>query len=707
MRGWTGLLVVGGVLGLAPWAGGAAPDGPLDVGVARVDITPDYPVRLSGYLARTGQSARVAQRIWAKALAVGTNGARPVVLVSVDNLGVGAAVVEEVAARLNRKTGLDRARFTVASSHTHSAPALKGVAPNIFGKTLDDREQGAIDRYTRELTDKLERVSLDALRAGKPAKLAWAQGSVGFAANRRTPGGPVDHSLPALRVTGPDGSLRAIVVNYACHCTTIDPKENAVSGDWAGFAQEAIEAGHPGAVAMTVIGCGADANPKPRQGPDDAKAHGRAVAAEVDRLLQRKTWTDLPAPPDAALTRLTLPFDTLPTRDDLQRLVKAGGAAGYTASVHLAALDRGEPLPTRLDYSVQAWNFGDRLAMVFLPGEVVVDYVLRLKKEFDPTRLWVTAYANDLPCYIPSERILREGGYEGGGAMVYYARPARLKPGVEQLIMDAAHRVVGRGFARAEMPPAKAPDEALRAFRLKPGLRVELVAAEPLVVDPVAVDFGADGKLWVCEMRDYPSGVDGKGKPGGVIKFLEDRDGDGRYDSATTFLDGVAFPTGVMAWRKGVLVCAAPEIFYAEDTDGDGKADLRRVLFRGFATENYQARVNGLTYGLDNWVYGANGLIGGTIRGTATGRDVNIGGRDFRIKPDTGAMEPASGLTQQGRVRDDWGNQFGGNNSVLIQHYPLPDHYARRNPRAAVPPPSVHVPRGPDPRASANFGTST
>jgi putative membrane-bound dehydrogenase-like protein len=246
------------------------------------------------------------------------------------------------------------------------------------------------------------------------------------------------------------------------------------------------------------------------------------------------------------------------------------------------------------------------------------------------------------------------------------------------------------------MPPAKAPEDSLRAFRVKPGLRIELVAAEPLVVSPVAIDFGDDGRLWVCEMRDYPTGIDGKWTPGGVIKVVEDRDHDGRYDTATAFLEGVAFPTGVMAWRKGVLVCAAPEIIYAEDTDGDGKADLRRVLFRGFAAENFQARVNGLSYALDNWVYGANGLIGGTIRGTASGREVSLGSRDFRIEPDTGVMEPASGLTQQGRVHDDWGNQFGGNNSVLLQHYPFPDHYARRNPRVAAPAPSVYVPRYPD-----------
>jgi putative membrane-bound dehydrogenase-like protein len=252
------------------------------------------------------------------------------------------------------------------------------------------------------------------------------------------------------------------------------------------------------------------------------------------------------------------------------------------------------------------------------------------------------------------------------------------------------------GAAPEEVPPALSPAEALGAFRLGPGLSIELVAAEPLVASPVAIDFGGDGRLWVCEMRDYPAGLDGHWKPGGVIKVLEDVDGDGRYDRATTFLDGLPFPTGVMAWRRGALICAAPEILYAEDVDGDGKADRREVLFRGFATENYQARVNGLSYGLDNWVYGANGLIGGAIRGMATGREVNIGGRDFRIRPDTGAMEPAAGLTQQGRVRDDWGEQFGGNNSISIQHYPLPDHYVRRNPRAAAPPPAVYVPRDAD-----------
>jgi hypothetical protein len=119
--------------------------------------------------------------------------------------------------------------------------------------------------------------------------------------------------------------------------------------------------------------------------------------------------------------------------------------------------------------------------------------------------------------------------------------------------------------AGEEIPPALSPSEALLAFRLKPGLKVELVASEPLIESPVAIDFGADGRLWVCEMYDYPTGIDGRWTPRGVIKVLEGRDGDGRYDHATRFLEGLPFPTGVMAWRQGALVCAAPEILYAED----------------------------------------------------------------------------------------------------------------------------------------------
>src|SRR2546430_5033590 len=154
----------------------------------------------------------------------------------------------------------------------------------------------------------------------------------------------------------------------------------------------------------------------------------------------------------------------------------------------------------------------------------------------------------------------------------------------------------------ADIPPAQTPAESLRAITVRPGFTVELVASEPLVQDPIAFDWGADGRLWVVEMGDYPSGIDGNGKPGGRVRFLEDTDGDGRYDKSTVFLDGLNFPNGIIPWRKGVIISAAPEIFYAEDTDGDGKADIRKTLFTGFVEGNQQHRANGFEYGLDNWL---------------------------------------------------------------------------------------------------------
>jgi putative membrane-bound dehydrogenase-like protein len=241
-------------------------------------------------------------------------------------------------------------------------------------------------------------------------------------------------------------------------------------------------------------------------------------------------------------------------------------------------------------------------------------------------------------------------------------------------------------------PQAKSPAASLRSIRVAPGFVVEQVAAEPLVQDPVAFAWGPDGKLWVVEMGDYPLGVDGKGKPGGRVKFLEDTNGDGKYVKATLFLDGLGFPTGVMPWGKGVIVTCAPEIFYAEDTDGDGKADLRRPLFTGFNPGNQQHRVNGPVWGLDNWIYCANGHSGGRIRSTITGAQVSISGRDFRFRPDDGILDPQTGQTQFGRAQDDWGNWFGCDNLNPLYHFALADHYMRRNPNAPSPNPVVYCP---------------
>jgi putative membrane-bound dehydrogenase-like protein len=676
-----------------------------DVGVAKVDITPNYAVRLSGFGFRRTESEGITQRLHARALAVRDTSRESAVLITVDSLGIPYSMTLEVAARLARKANIKADRFAITATHTHTAPMLKGVAPTLFGLPIPDDHQQHIDRYTGELTDKLEKVALEALADLRPARLSWGVGKVAFAINRRTKGGPVDHDLPLLVVRDLDGKTRAIYLSYACHCVTLS--NNKISGDWAGYAAEQIEDATTGALALVSIGCGADANPSSGvtgDKTDIARLQGTEIAREVRRLLDGYL-APLTGNVSALSKTLELPLAALPTREAWQAKAERKDAIGYHARVNLARLDRAEPLKAKIDYPIKTWTFGDSLAMVFLPGEVVVDYSLRLKRELDRRRLWINAYANDAPCYIPSERVLKEGGYEGGGAMVYYDLPAPLQAGLEDKIIGAVKELASSKFAAPALEQktgsthALSPQQSLATIRTRPGLAVQLVAAEPLVTSPVAIDFGPDGKLYVAEMLDYPSGKNGKFEPGGRIRVLEDTDGDGIYDKATVFLDNLPFPTGVTVWRKGVLVCAAPDILYAEDTDGDGKADVVKKLFSGFGTHNYQARVNSLNWALDGWVYGSCGLFGGRIECfTPDGKShfVALGDRDFRIDPDRGVLQPATGRTQQGRVRNDWDDWFGCDNSNLCRHYPLADHYLKRNPHVAAQAISYNVPDYPD-----------
>ncbi len=663
------------------------------IGIAKIDITPDYPVRLSGYGNRREEFETVAQRIWAKAIAIGSDADAPVVMITVDNCAIPDTMRAEVASRLQRKAAVRPDRLAICFSHTHCAPCLTGALVNIFSSDIPIEHQSRIDRYSQELTDNLEKVALAALAARQPSLLSWSVGNVSFARNRRTAwGGPVDHSLPVMFVHSPDATLRAVFANYACHATTLS--FNHIHGDWPGTAMEAIERQNPGVLAMISIGCGADQNPHPRGTVELATTHGAEVATEVARLLNNER-VPIRGKISSFDKEILVPYASSPTRKEWDKLASSTSQqVAYAAKKNLARLDRGETLPTELPYRVQVWSFGSDLAMVFLPGEVTVDYQLRLKVEFNAKKLWVNGYSNSAPCYIPSERVLAEGGYEGMTAMVYYDRPTKFASGIENRIVGAVHELIPREYLahyRADVPP-KSPADSMAAMKTRDELVIELVAAEPFVSDPVAIDWDAKGRMWVVEQLDYPNGIDGNWKPGGRVKILTDTDNDKRFDKATLFMEGIPFPTGITCWRQGAFVCAAPDILYVEDTDGDGKVDKIDKLFSGFHTENYNARINSLAIGLDNWIHGANGNLGGKIQSEKTSEVIDISGRDIRFHPETGVLQLVSGVTQQGRARDDWDNWFGCSNSRWIFHFPLPDRYVRRNPHLPAMAPTVYLP---------------
>lgn len=249
----------------------------------------------------------------------------------------------------------------------------------------------------------------------------------------------------------------------------------------------------------------------------------------------------------------------------------------------------------------------------------------------------------------------------------------------------------GQPSARAAMSGMRlsqpvSPDESAKLHVVKAGYEIELVAAEPLVLDPVAFNWGSDGRLWVCEMADYPYGADGRMKACGRVRHLQDTDGDGQYDKSVVFAEDLNFPTGVLPWRDGVLVTAAPDVLLLKDTNNDGVADVKEVLFTGFTEGNPQLRVNSPQYGMDHWVYLANGVASkGEVTSTKTGAKVQVSGRDIRIRPDTGEIETETGTSQFGRKMADNGEWFGVHNSFPGRHFVIPERYAKRNPYASLP----------------------
>lgn len=428
----------------------------MEVGIARMDITPKGPIRLAGYASRdkTETETRI-HKLEAKALAFGSDEQQPSILITLDLVGIPAEITRQLAESLSKSTGISESRLAICASHTHGGPEV-GNLLNILqarGEVFSDSLLALdhlvhISAYREELKKKLEEVSLQALKNRTPAKVSWGQGQVGFAKNRRTEGGPVDHAMPMLRVDSKDGKLLAVLVNYACHGTTISGI-NEIHGDWISEAQKFIESRHPGTAAMVAIGCAGDSNPHPRREMKYMVSHGKEIADEVDRLLETKL-EPIASPPTAQMKRINLPYAHVPTVPELIKESSENTIKGYYSRLALDRVTRGMEIPTTQPYAIQVWTFGSKMAMINLPGEVVVDYSLRLKKEIGASVLWINAYTNDVPSYIASARVIAEGGYEAEGSMYWYDKPSPYKPEIEDMIIQAVVDLLPGSFKKRD-----------------------------------------------------------------------------------------------------------------------------------------------------------------------------------------------------------------------------------------------------------------
>lgn len=419
-------------------------------GVAVRTITPDRPMWMAGYGNRNKPAEGKETELYVKALALEDPRGGRLVLMTSDLVGIPRALSEAVAAAVRKRTSLPRERLMLTVSHTHCGPVLNDALRTMYD--MPPEEAKKIDPYTEKVRDKMIEVIVRAIDDLKAARVSFGKSTARFAVNRRkptdkgvinaaNPEGPVDHDVPVLCVRTPQGKLRAVAFGYACHNTTL--QFYRWCGDYAGFAQMDLEKKHPGATALFWMGCGGDANPLPRSTVELCRKYGRELADAVDGALTGKV-TPIRGASAAKYATISLPYDKLPGRD---KWVADRGSKQHAvrarAERFLKQLDDGGKIDEEYRYyPVQAWQLGD-LTWVALGGEVVVDYDLRLKRELGRAGLlWVGGYANDVMAYIPSLRVLKEGGYEGDTSMIYYGKPTKWGPDIEEKIVAKVHELV-------------------------------------------------------------------------------------------------------------------------------------------------------------------------------------------------------------------------------------------------------------------------
>ena len=424
-------------------------------GVARTKITPAGPYWMGGYASRTGPSEGTLQDLYAKAIAIDDADGSRVVIVTTDLLVINRELGEAVKQRVFEKYKLPASRLLLNCSHTHCGPELRLYRESLHN--IPPEFARRMHKYVERLEDQLVDLVGKAIASQVPARLDFSQQKASFAVNRRNNRaadvprlrsedglvGPVDHSVPVLRVTDSDDAMMAVLFGYACHNTVMS--FNQTSGDYAGFAQQFIEEKHPETVAMFVMGAGGDQNPLPRREVKYLHEYGRALADAVEAALagkQRSVTGSL----RTALAKAPLEFQPHADRETLEKQAKSTNKyERWKANYLLGELNAGRTVSRKYGLPVQAIRFGDDLLLVAIGGECVVDYSLRTKTQYssaDGPAIWVAGYSNDVFGYLPTLRVLKEGGYEGGGHMVYTKFPGPFTKTVEKRVFETIERLV-------------------------------------------------------------------------------------------------------------------------------------------------------------------------------------------------------------------------------------------------------------------------
>lgn len=423
-------------------------------GVAKSVITPKEPLWMAGYGGRTAPAEGAQHDLMIRVLVLEDEKGHRGVVLSSDTLGFPKSISDDLAVQLKSKFQLDRSQVLLHASHTHCGPVLRGALYDAY--PLDALQIERINKYSDWLTAEVVSTIGRAITDLKPAAVTRGQGACDFAVNRRTNRepdvpmlreqnmlyGPVDHTVPVLAVHSPEGALRAVVFAYACHNTTLAFQKWC--GDYAGFAQYDLESRFPGATALFCMGCGADQNPLPRRTVELAESYGKRLSSSVAAVLSSKMETVEPSL-RTGHEFVMLKMQGLPKADELQKM--AAGTPDYRqrwATRMLDMVNRKQPIPEEYEYPLTVWKLGSKQTWITLGGEVVVDYALRLKGEYGEG-IWVTAYVNDVMAYIPSKRVLLEGGYEGQSSMMVYGLPTeRWAEDVEERIALGIERCLKR-----------------------------------------------------------------------------------------------------------------------------------------------------------------------------------------------------------------------------------------------------------------------